>query len=198
MEIKEDFLKDICKKAFDQDCKTLLAGFAVLSKDLSEYICIHAYACKGVTCFQEIYTTALNADRFFWNICDNNLFKTLDDAGLPTGFSEQANIEKFTLTELKKLGKEDKIWVSYPGWAMLKAFKQKYKLQLCGPNAPFNQFDTEGLSDKKELATTLAHYLLEKEFPCHTFWYPFVVYLSILMVKTEREPYCREEDDACC
>lgn len=87
-------------------------------------------------------------------------------------------------------------WLSYPGWAMVKEAIKKLKELLCAGDVPFEDYEN-GNIEKKAMVEAIAGHLLKNEFTCHKFWYPFVVFLSILIVKTSKMSFCDDEGDCC-
>ena len=100
---KEDFLKEIVEAAWACPDSTLFGSLTIFAKDLSEYLAINAYNCKGVTCFYEIYNKTLNEDRYFWKRCGIQLFQSIANSGLPNGFTEAAMTMNFEKIEFKKI-----------------------------------------------------------------------------------------------
>lgn len=210
--INAAFIKEIVAVAWKCPDSTLFGSLTIFAKDLSEFLAINAFNCKGVTCFYEIYNKTLNADRYFWKRCGSQLFQSIANSGLPNGFSEAAMAGDFEKIEFQKEETPEEpptdeapakpvlqLWLSYPGWAMFKCFRDKYKPALCdATNGIFQQFDNGTITSQEELAEKLATELLKTEFTCNTFWYPFVVYMSVLMVKALPTPYCSTETDNCC
>lgn len=192
-----DELFDKIFAASNFGCKTLWAGFTIITKDLAEYICINAFSCKGIECFLSAYTATLTEDRFYLKQCSPDMFISLQDARLNHSITAQAKIANFEIEQLNEDALEDKEWLIYPGWALTKAFQKKFMEQLCESGLPFQQYE-EGEINKEELVKAITVYLIDNEFTKDTFWYPFLIYLAMLIVKTGKRPFCSEGDGNCC
>ena len=199
MDKLNDEFFDKIYEACNQDCKILWSSFAIINKDLNEFICNNALSCTGIDCFQSVYTSTISGDRLFYQKCSPQIFLCLKDpeVDLDCNITTTAKGCEFILPDLEEKATANQSWLAYPGWALMNAFWKKFKAQLCDSDIPFRSFEDNQI-DKKELVREITRYLLENVFTQDTLWYPFIIYLSILIVKTVSPPFCGEGNENCC
>jgi len=80
-------------------------------------------------------------------------------------------------------------WTKFPGMKLFMKFSEKFKEVICGKDGPYEKFNN-GLIGQADLPVTIAATILSSGISITTFWIPIIVYVSILIVKTNLKVYC--------
>jgi hypothetical protein len=188
--MQEEMLRKLAKQAEGYDEERLRAGLTVLAKDVAEYLAATAQSGKDVQLFQEVYLTALNRERAYWEKHGPQLFLPLDqtEPKLPSGFAQAAVKGD---PDISSLGGADIIheWTKFPGRDLLERFAGKFKETICGKDGPYEQFNN-GLIGQADLPTKIAAAILIVGLSAAAFWYPLAVYIGLLLAKASLKTYC--------
>ena len=157
-------------------------GFAVMYKDLIEYLAARAIAGPAVTTLRNAYNTALNVDYLYLAEFHPKGYANLSATDLPNGLTEHVAAGNSDLPELRDDGLALKLSPFF-GWA----FFREYSKDLKGPiTASYGEAGLPGVFDDRETgAVDLAEKLLSKTIPNEYYWYPVVLYVCILLYKTD-------------
>jgi len=180
--VNRSHLEKLYQQLGNLDTRVLYAGFAVMYKDLIEYLAARAVSAPAVTIFRNAYNTALKVDYHYLAEFYPNGYANLSSTDLPSGLTEQAVAGKMDLNELTSPNLVDKMF-SFFGWAFFREYSKDLK------NAIVEAYGEKGLpdvfDDRKTGAVNLAEKLLGKAIPNEFYWYPVTLYLCILLFKTD-------------
>jgi hypothetical protein len=182
-------LKEIVEQFKDYDESLLYSGLTILSKDIAEYLASSAYPGEDKRLFLEVYTDALNVERYLSEY-GPLVLQSLETAQLPRGFARAAAEGRFDLAPLADRSIEHE-WLMFPGKELFEKFKVKFKETICGKDGPYEKF-VNGLVGQDDLPIKIASAVLMTGFSMATFWFPLAVYFSLLLIKAGLKTYCEE------
>ena len=173
----------------------LFSGYAILSKDLSEYLAARGHTGMGIDTFRNAVNEALQRDRqyfsTFWPEAFANLY-TLKD--IPNRIAEEAEKGEFKLPQvMTEEGMNDvekannpimQDWTRFLGWA----FFREYSYALRDTITEVQDQTISATEEDSDLIpeVVLAEQLLDSDaIPNERSWYPLVIYLSVLLFRTD-------------
>jgi hypothetical protein len=165
----------------------LLAGLAVLSKDLDLYLSQHPR--KDAETFLRCYEEALKEDRKGW--VGSPFFEPPEKCRLPTDIATNAAQGKFDLKPLIDIAIVHE-WTVMPGRKILECYQKELKDSICGATGPYEQFRS-GLIGQAQLPAAIATTVLTAGVSVATLWYPLAVYLALLFIRAGLGTYCNWE-----
>ena len=183
-------LKEIVEQFKDYDESLLYSGLTILSKDIAEYLATSAYPGEDKRLFLEVYTDALNVERDYWSEHGSPLFQSLEATQLPRGFAWAATEGRSDFAPLADRSIVHE-WLVNPGNNLFEKFKVKFKETICGKDGPYEKF-VNGLVGQDDLPIKIASAILMTGFSMTAFWFPLVVYFSLLLIKAGLKTYCEE------
>ena len=163
------YLRDIYHQVRKEGAGQHFAGFAILCKDLAEFLAARGYDNEGIRLFRDAYNRALEADRFYWEAFFPDALANLPGIEhMPHGLVNNANNGKFDLKPITK----EKIcteWTRFLGWAFFREWSmaiQDYVKEALEEDIP------DEFQSKKEEVIELARRLLGLAVGQELFWYP--------------------------
>lgn len=171
--------------------KQLYAGLAVISKDLARYL--ESNPQPDAYLFNSVYSGFSAEERESWG--GRPFFDPAEAHSIPTSLAEEAAHGAFDLSALKDPDIVHE-WTVYPGRRLLERFGHEFKMTICGPNGPYEQFENSEnkLVAQAQLPASIATSILAAGISVATLWYPLAVYIALLLIKTGLATYCREGD----
>lgn len=183
LNVKEEF-KTAFAKAKELDLEKLLSGLTILVRDTADFIHTNGLKDASTENFRQAYLDMLNHDRFYWAAFGADLHKSLDDAGMPSGFAKNAASCKFDFAALndEQIVQE---WTRASGWYFFITYSQQLRSVILSNETSLetlktNLIDTEE-PDKPwiELIDKLAY----QGNQASPFLSPVMLYL-VLLLKT--------------
>ena len=176
------------RKIYDQvhkaDLKLLLSGMSILVRDTSDFLHLKGFQDPHSEEFRQVYTAMLDEDRYYWSTFGPELYKHLKDTKLPSGLVEKAYRGNFNLSELldTKINKE---YTRFPGWFFFRRYSQTIKSRIL-PEATVEEerqriFES---ADDFEIVEEYVNKLVEDSTVGKEFWYPVMLYVSLLLLKS--------------
>ncbi len=177
----------------DLDLAIYYSGLAVLCRDMHLYLLESPR--EDAADFEEIFSSVVADDKKLYptyaypHTEPGSPFRDL----LSKQYEGMAVSAAEGLPTVRQLGQTDIVRESNvkPGKRLWDKFKRKLKKVICGKNGPYEQFEN-GLIGQAALPSTIASAILTAGFSVATFWYPLVVYIAILLIKTGLKTYCEE------
>ncbi|MDY0391683.1 hypothetical protein [Desulfobulbus oligotrophicus] len=192
MHINEALLHNLMEQAKDHDFSMLCAGLTVLTKDAAEYLAATGKSGRDVRLFQDLYSKGLSTERHYWEEFGSEVFKPLQIAGLPSGFTAAAEAGHVDLSPISDPAILHE-WTRFPGRDLLKRFSAKFRETICGKDGPYEKFQN-GLIGQADLPLAIAATILTNGLSAATFWYPIAIYIALLLSKTALKTYCETGD----
>jgi len=177
------------KKMYDQAKNAkpglLFAGLTVLIKDTADFINAEGLADDAAEGFRTAYLDMLNYDRYYWEKFGPKLFLTLADAGLPHGIAKAASKCSFDVGKLVELPIEHE-WTRAPGWHSFKTYTGQIKGDILGDKT-LDELKAEfcKASDPFKPVAALVEQLAKRSSFPPAFWYPVMLYITLLLKKTD-------------
>lgn len=196
---------DPLERMYDQvkglDRKRLLPGLTVLTKDTAAFLVASGIDDETTEGFRLAYLDMLGHNRYYWELFGPELYLPLRDVppkGLPEGFASaaascEADLRPLLDCDLKKE------WLRAPGWHFFQAYsRQRRERILCGksleafrdafcegvdPCAPASKTLCDNKDPFKPVAATVER-LAGSERQANRFWHPVMLYLVLLLYKT--------------
>jgi hypothetical protein len=189
----EKHLKTLFSQVKGIDIRQALAGLTILMKDTAEFLTAKGYRDPATASFRVVFLDTLNEDRFYWESFGPALYASLTDNQLPHGVVDQANRGQFDVTPVTKANNIFHEWTHFVGWCFFKKFSQKHGSAAIGE---------QGLAKDKQMLCTeteenvvkVAQRLLDKEFTDKGYWFPLVIFLALLIVRTKFETIAEPAD----
>lgn len=160
----------------------LFAGFAILFKDMAEFLAAKGYEDGSVEAFRMAFNNALERERFYLRAFFPEALANLSAlAGIPHGITEKAERENFHIERLceKELVKE---WNRFLGWAFFREYSFVLRENITGALA--DDVPDEG-QNTQEKVVELAGKLIGTAAPDEYYWYPLILFLSLLLYRTD-------------
>ena len=198
-----DLLKPMYRQVKDLDLGPLLSGLTILAKDTATYLTVHGVNNEIGEGFRLAYLGMLSDDRYYWEQFGRNLYLPLKEAGLPEGFASGANNRRADLGPLVDSSREIE-WLRAPGWHFLKTYSGQRKNDIlrditlgdltaafCEGRDPYKR-ESNGVADQEDTnpykpIEGLVGRLIESDQEWSGFWYPVMLYLALLLHKTNFE-----------
>lgn len=178
-------LKAMYEQVKDLKLGLLLAGFTVLVKDTESYANANGLNDAASETLRGAFLDMLNYDRYYWETFGPGLFLALLDAGLPYGIAKAASQCNFDLGKLTEPGIEHE-WTRAPGWHCFNTYSSQIKDDI------LRDTDLETLKgtfwnakEPYEPFAALTEKLARTSRFGPGFWYPLMLYLTVLIVKTD-------------
>lgn len=198
-----DLLKPMYRQVKDLDLGPLLSGLTILAKDTATYLTVHGVNNEIGEGFRLAYLGMLSDDRYYWEQFGRNLYLPLKEAGLPEGFASGANNRRADLGPLVDSSREIE-WLRAPGWHFLKTYSGQRKNDIlrditlgdltaafCKGRNPYKR-ESNGVADQEDTnpykpIEGLVGRLIGSDQEWGGFWYPVMLYLALLLHKTDFE-----------
>lgn len=198
-----DLLKPMYRQVKDLDLGPLLSGLTILAKDTATYLTAHGVNNEMGEGFRLAYLGMLSDDRYYWEQFGRNLYLPLKEAGLPEGFASGANNCRADLGPLVDSSREIE-WLRAPGWHFLKTYSGQRKNDIlrditlgdltaafCKGRNPYKR-ESNGVADQEDTnpykpIEGLVGRLIGSDQEWGGFWYPVMLYLALLLHKTDFE-----------
>lgn len=195
-----DRLEQLYHQVKDLELGLLLSGLTILVKDTEIYLTAYGLDNAMAEGFRLTYLGMLSDNRYYWEQFSPNLYLPLKEAGLPEGFASDAAKCKADLEPLT-YGVLETEWLRAPGWHFLKTYSGQRKNDIlrditlvdlkaafCEGRNPYKR-DSNGDSDQKctspfKPIEGLVGRLIGTEQKWSEFWYPVMLYLALLLHKT--------------
>jgi len=180
--VNRSHLKTLFGQVGSLETSLLYTGFAILCKDLIEYLAARGITAAAVETFRGAYNKALSLDYLYLSEFHPLAYASLSAAKLPSDLTGHVASENMDLTKL-----QDKTLVTklapLIGWLIFREYSSAIK----GPIK--DSFGESGLpdvyEDREAGAIDLAEKLLSKPIPNEYYWFPVTLYLCILLYKTD-------------
>jgi hypothetical protein len=178
-------LKAMYEQVKDVKQGLLFAGLTVLVKDTADFINAEGFNDDATEGFRRGYLDMLNYDRYYWGKFGPKLFLTLPDAGLPHGIAKAASQCTFNLAPLSKPAIEQE-WTRAPGWHFFKTYTGQIKADILGDKS-LDELKAEfcNAEDPFEPVAALVETLAKRSRFGPAFWYPAILYIPLLLLKTD-------------
>ena len=197
-----DLLKLMYCQVQDLDFGPLLSGLTILVKDTATYITVYGVDNDMAEGFRQAYLDMLSDDRYYWRKFGPKLYQSLGDAGLPEGFASRASNCNGDLQQLTECDL-DYEWLRAPGWHFFQTYSgqrsndilrditlEKLKAAFCEGKNPYEREanDSSIRQDRdpyKPIAGVVKQLVKADRFGGRTYWYPVMLYLALLLRKTD-------------
>jgi len=198
-----DLLKPMYRQVKDLDLGPLLAGLTILVKDTATYLTANGVNNEMAEGFRLAYLEMLNENRYYWERFAPKLYLPLAEARLPEGFPSGASNCNWDLQRLLE-GDLDHEWLRVPGWHFLKIYSGQRKTDIlrnitlkdliaafCNGKNPYKR-ESNDVNDKEDTnpykpIEGLVGQLIGRDQEWVRFWYPVMLYLALLLHKTDFE-----------
>ena len=158
-------------------------GFAIMCKDLIEYLAARGDQNPAVDTFRSAYNTALNTDAVYLCEFHPKAYAGLNGTGLPSGLTERIAMENLSVPELQDPNLVTQL-SPLIGWIIFREYSKALGpkvLEYYGEAGVPSVYD-----DRKVGAVNLAVNLFSKSvIPNEYYWYAVTIYLCILLYKTD-------------
>jgi len=180
--VEETMLFNLYEQVRNCEINFLLSGLTVTAKDLLEYLVDKSYNDPSINTFRLAWIAGIDPDRFYWEQLYPEVFTGLDDAELPSGFTETIAVgewggigDSFTNPE------NDREWTRSIGWSFFKQYSTVLKstIDLATTDQAWQQ-----LNDSHSRILFLAKKLLDKTESKALYWALLLLFVSMLLVKT--------------
>lgn len=172
--METEALQTISDELSTLDGTQLLAGLAVISKDLARYL--ESNQRDDAAPFDRVYKDFSLMETASWG--GSEFFAAAKDVGIPDEMAEQFNLGKFDLNQLRDPSIIHE-WTILPGQRLLERFGREFKNTICGPGGPYELFN-KNLVGQAELPVTIAATILKSGISMATLWYPSGVYWIVI------------------
>lgn len=198
-----DVLKTMYRQVRDLDLGRLLSGLTILVKDTEIYLTAYGLDNAVAEGFRLAYLGMLSDNRYYWEQFGRNLYLPLKEAGLPEGFASDANNCRADLGPLIDASRDIE-WLRAPGWHFLKTYSGQRKTDIlrgltledlksafCEGRNPYKResnsvADQEDTNPYKPIEGVVGR-LIGSDQEWGGFWYPVMLYLALLLHKTDCE-----------
>lgn len=198
-----DLLKPMYRQVKDLDLGPLLSGLTILAKDTATYLTAHGVNNEKGEAFRLACLEMLSDNRYYWMRFGPKLYLPLGEARLPEGFASGASKCTWDLQRLMECDLDHE-WLRAPGWYFLKTYSGQRKNDIlrditlddlkaafCEGRNPYKR-ESNGASDQKDTnpykpIEGLVGRLIGSDQEWSRFWYPVMLYLALLLHKTEFE-----------
>lgn len=201
----EPVLKKIYEDVKQQEDDLLLAGFAVLIKDTEDYCNNNGLDDPGTRKLHDVYLAMQNHDRFYWRAVDGRLHLDLREAGLPSDIARKAAEGDYDLSALF----DDRIvnheWTRGPGWHAFKTYTKLRKAEILKrpPQDKYQNLSQTPPPPRDYTVEELEALFFDSTKPPHVpyvdlveklattnsivgcFWFPLLMYLAVLLVRSD-------------
>ncbi|MCW5599984.1 hypothetical protein [Nitrosomonas sp.] len=195
-----DRLERMYSQVKDLELGLLLSGLTILVKDTEIYLTSYGLDNVMAEGFRLAYLEMLSDNRYYWEKFGPNLYLPLKEAGLPEGFASGAAKCEADLGPLTDVGLENE-WLRAPGWHFLQTYSgqrkndilrditlEDLKAAFCEGRNPYKR-DSNGVCDQKEAnpyksIEGVVRQLIGTDQEWSEFWYPVMLYLVLLLQKT--------------
>lgn len=199
----ENHLKAMYDQVKDAKLGLLFAGLTVLVKDTADYINANGLNDAASETLRGAYLEMLNHDRYYWEAFGPKLYLSLPDAGLPYGIAKAASHCDFNLAKLAKPAEPgiEYEWTIAPGWHCFETYTQEIKADIlggrtlvelkawfctgCDPKDPKDCKDPNEPKDPFKPFAALIERIARRSSFGPGFWYPLMLYVTLLLVKTD-------------
>ncbi len=178
-------LKAMYEQVKDLPTELLFAGFTVLVKDTESYTDANGLNDAASELLRAAYLDMLNYDRYYWETFFPELYRTLSEAGLPFGIAKAASQCNFDLSPLTDPLIEHE-WTRAPGWHCFETYTSQIKDDI------LRETDLEKLKstfwnakEPYEPFAALTKKLAKTSSFGPGFWYPLMLYVTLLLVETD-------------
>jgi hypothetical protein len=189
---KEQLIRSYLADLASASDRQLYAGFAVLAKDMEEYLTQVVVAADDESkAIQETSATFREVVAEVESFKPKDLSALRQDSTLPTGFAKQARRGKASVDSLLDSA-IDKPWTITLGQEFWHEFANRLKANICGPHGLYAAVK-KGQESKVAAPVALITAVLEGSHSYSTLWYPLAVYVGLLIVRTGLDVYCEGE-----
>lgn len=193
-----DLLKPMYNQVKDIDLGRLLSGLTILAKDSATFLTTHGVDSEMAEGFRLAYLSMLSNNRYYWVKFGPKLYFPLGDAGLPEGFASDASNCNGDLQRLTECDLNHE-WLRAPGWHFFQTYSgqrrndilddmtlEKLKASFCEAKDPDDSIAWEARDPYDPIAELVGRLVGTDRFG-RTFWYPVMLYLALLLHKTNFE-----------
>ncbi len=198
-----DLLKLMYRQVKTLELGPLLWGLTILAKDTATYLTVHGINNEVGEGFRLAYLDMLSDNRYYWENFGPKLYLPLGEAFLPEGFASAASNCNWDLQPLLE-GDLDHEWLRAPGWHFLKIYSGQRKNDIlrditlgelraafCNGRNPYKR-EIHGVAAQEDAnpytpIEGLVGRLIGSDQEWGGFWYPVMLYLALLLHKTDFE-----------
>ena len=204
-----DRLELMYQQVKDLEVGLLLSGLTILVKGTATYLTTHGIDNEMAEQFRLAHLAMLNNNRYYQEKFYPDLYKPLKTTKLPYGSEEivpKAGQCKADLRLLTDCALEDEEWLRAPGWHFFQTYSgqrksnilrgitlEKLEEAFCEGEDPYETKSED--SCKKEVednnpykpVEAVIKRLVESDQQWNKFWYPVMLYLVVLIQKTNFE-----------
>lgn len=189
--VEETILFKLYKQIRPLEINFLLSGLAVTAKDLLEYLVDKSYNDANINTFRLAWIAGVDPDRFYWEQLCPEVFTSLDDAKLPSGFTETiAKGEWAGICDTFNKPEIDREWARYIGWSFFKQYSTALKSAV---NSATADPAWQQANDSDSRILFLANTLLGKTESKALHWALLLLFVSMLLVKTNFSTLANKE-----
>lgn len=199
----DHLLKPMYRQVKDLELGPLLSGLTILAKDTATYLTAHGVDNEMGEGFRLAYLGMLSENRYYWERFRRKLYLPLGEARLPEGFASGAFNGNWDLQRLLEADL-DHDWLRAPGWHFLKTYSGQRKTDIlrgltledlksafCEGRNPYKResnsvADQEDTNPYKPIEGVVGR-LIGSDQEWGGFWYPVMLYLALLLHKTDCE-----------
>ena len=199
----DHLLKPMYRQVKDLELGPLLSGLTILAKDTATYLTAHGVNNEMGEGFRLAYLGMLSENRYYWERFRQKLYLPLGEARLPEGFASGASNGNWDLQRLLEADL-DHDWLRAPGWHFLKTYSGQRKTDIlrgltlgdlgtafCEGRNPYKR-ESNGVADQDDTnpykpIEGLVGRLIGSDQEWGGFWYPVMLYLALLLHKTNFE-----------
>lgn len=199
----DHLLKPMYRQVKDLELGPLLSGLTILAKDTATYLTAHGVDNEMGEGFRLAYLGMLSENRYYWERFRQKLYLPLGEARLPEGFASGAFNGNWDLQRLLEADL-DHDWLRAPGWHFLKTYSGQRKTDIlrglmlgdlgtafCEGRNPYKR-ESNGVADQEDTnpykpIEGVVGRLIGSDQEWGGFWYPVMLYLALLLHKTDFE-----------
>lgn len=199
----DHLLKPMYRQVKDLELGPLLSGLTILAKDTATYLTAHGVDNEIGEGFRLAYLGMLSENRYYWERFRQKLYLPLGEARLPEGFASGAFNGNWDLQRLLEADL-DHDWLRAPGWHFLKTYSGQRKTDIlrgltledlkaafCKGRNPYKR-ESNGVADQEDTnpykpIEGVVGRLIGSDQEWGGFWYPVMLYLALLLHKTDCE-----------
>lgn len=164
--------------------------FGYLCKDLMDYLTNRGYADVATDTFRLAFIRAMGRDRFYWENCCAIVLGDPCQLEMPTGFAQLAvnqcwseifcDLQDLKPCDCKNQEEGPPTLPAYLGWCFFREYAPSFASFL-------NGYEIDEAQPKKDKILALADHLLGNAVPDKFYWYPVILYVSILLCASDFE-----------
>ena len=117
-------LEQIYDQVHGLEEKLLFAGLTVLVKDTADFLHKGGYSDPLSEEFRSMYLAMYNIDRYYWEHFGPELYKTLEETGLPFGIVENVVGCTVDMSRTLRISPLSKNGLLGPGWLFFKTYSE--------------------------------------------------------------------------